>query len=54
MNTPVSFELAKLLKEKGFSEESLHYYRFFYGEIQFRLGSMFSNDPSDDCLINNQ
>jgi len=26
MNTPVSFELAKLLKEKGFDEKCSHYY----------------------------
>ena len=26
MNTPVSFEIAKLLKEKGFDNESAHYY----------------------------
>lgn len=26
MNTPVKFEIAKLLKEKGFDNESAHYY----------------------------
>lgn len=54
MNKPVSFELAKLLKEKGFDNESLNYYRQWYGDIQLRLGSMFSNDPKDDCLPNEE
>ena len=26
MNTPVNFELAKLLKEKGFNDQTLHFY----------------------------
>ena len=26
MNTPVKFELAKLLKEKGFNDQTLHFY----------------------------
>lgn len=37
MNTPVSFEIAKLLKEKGFDNESAHYYND-KGEALFDVG----------------
>lgn len=32
MNTPVSFEIAKLLKEKGFDKECWNYYTLAYGK----------------------
>lgn len=36
MNTPVSFELAKLLKEKGFDEETNKYYVQVFNDV-FKL-----------------
>ena len=47
-DTLISFETAKLAKEKGFNIECGNYYRVWYKEAQLHLGSMYSNDLKED------
>jgi hypothetical protein len=50
MNTPVSFELAKLLKEKGFSWECSHFYckSKYYKKFYLTTGTEYESDR--DCI----
>ena len=50
MNTPVSFELAKLLKEKGFSWECSHFYckSKYYRKFYLTTGTEYESDR--DCI----
>ena len=47
MNTPVSFELAKLLKEKGFDEPCL----FFYSAMEGQEGLLLPVADSLDSIV---
>jgi hypothetical protein len=52
MNTPVNFEIAKLLKEKGFDNESAHYYNE-KGELLFDVDFPSLQPTKPDVYYNN-
>ena len=50
MNTPVSFELAKLLKEKGFSWECSQFYCKTKNDKKFYLTTGTEYESDRDCI----
>ena len=50
MNTEVNFEIAKLLKEKGFSWECRHFYRKSKYDKKFYLTTGIEYESDRDCI----
>lgn len=55
MNKPISYPLAKLLKEKGFNEPTIHQYYTWLGvhEVQENSGGKVSNSELKEDIENN-